>query len=148
MTTCLAPAAMWPGGLLLGQEQAGGLDNVLGADLGPGQVGGVTLSKHGDGLAVDNDVVALGGNFTLELAMHGVKLQHIGQVIGGAQVVNAHDLDVGVIHAAAHDHTADTAKTIDTDFNAHKTSSSLMEYPKCMVCLELYAVIPQNASLF
>ena len=134
--------------LLLGQEQAGGLDNVLGADLGPGQVGGVTLSKHGDGLAVDNDVVALGGNFTLELAVHGVKLQHIGQVIGGAQVVNAHDLDVGVIHAAAHDHTADTAKTIDTDFNAHKTSSSLMEYPKCMVCLELYAVVSQNASLF
>ena len=60
MTTCLAPGGDVAGGLLLGQEQAGGLDNVLGADLGPGQVGGVTLSEHGDGLAVDNDVVALG----------------------------------------------------------------------------------------
>ena len=129
------------GGLLLGQEQAGGLDDIFSAYLCPRQVGGITLGEHGDGLAVDNDVVALGGDLALELAVHGVELQHIGQIIGRAQIVDAHDLDVGVIHAAAHDHTADTAKTIDTDFNAHKTSSSLTEYPKCMVCLELYALV-------
>ena len=136
------------GGLLLGQEQTGGLDDVLSAHLGPGQVGGVALGEHGDGLAIDHDVAALGGDGALELAVHGIELQHIRQIIGGAEIIDAHDLDVGVIHAAAHDHTTDTAKPIDTDFNTHKTSSSLMEYPKCMVCLELYALPQQNASLF
>ena len=52
--------------------------------------------------------------------MHSVELQHIGQIIGGAKIVDAHDLNIGMVHAAAHDHTADTAETIDTDFDAHK----------------------------
>ena len=34
--------------LLLGQEQAGGLHDVLSTQLGPGQVGGVTLGGNGD----------------------------------------------------------------------------------------------------
>ena len=31
----------------------------------------------------------------------------------------AHDLDLGMIQGAAQNHTADTAKTIDANFNAH-----------------------------
>ena len=108
------------GGLLLGQEQARGLDDILSAHFGPGQVGGVTLGEHGDGLAVDHDVIALGGDLTLELAVHGVELQHIGQIIGGTQIVDAHDLNVGMVQAAAHDHTTDTTETVDTDFDTHK----------------------------
>jgi len=111
-------------GLVLGQEQAGGLDDVLRADLLPGQVGGVTLGVHGDHMAVHNDGVIAGGHLGIDLAVHGVVLQHIGQVIGGAQVVDAHDLDLGVLQAATQNHAADAAKTIDTDFNAHKTASS------------------------
>ena len=109
------------GSLLLGQEQTGGFDDVLGAHLGPGQVGGVTLGKHGDGSAVDDDGVLGAADLAGELAVHGVIFQHIGQIVSGTQIVDAHDLDLGVVHAAAHDHTADTAETIDTDFDAHKS---------------------------
>ena len=108
------------GGLLLGQEQAGGLDNVLGAYLGPGQIGGIALGGNGDGLAVDHDVVALGIDVAVELAVHGVILHHISQIVGGAQVVDAHDLDLGVIQGTTQNHAANTAKTIDANFNAHK----------------------------
>ena len=38
---------------------------------------------------------------------------------GRAKVVDAHDLDLRVLQAAAQDHTADPAKSIDTNFNAH-----------------------------
>ena len=107
------------GGLLLGQEQAGRLDDILGAHLGPGQIGGITLGGNGDGLAVDHDVVALGIDVTVELAVHGVVLHHISQIVGGAQIIDAYDLDLGMIQGAAQNHAADTAKTIDANFNAH-----------------------------
>ena len=51
--------------------------------------------------------------------MHGVILQHVSQVIGGAQIVDADDLDLGMIDAGAEDHTANAAKSIDTNFDAH-----------------------------
>ncbi len=41
-------------GLVDGQEDPGGLDDVLGACAGPGDGGGVALAKHGDLLAVDD----------------------------------------------------------------------------------------------
>ena len=106
-------------GLLLGQEQAGGLDDVLRAGLAPGQVGGVALGVHGDALAVDDDGGLGGADVGVELAVHGVVLQHIGQIVGRAKIVDAHDLDVGVMHALAQDHAADAAKSVDTNFNAH-----------------------------
>ena len=133
-------------GLVLSQEQAGGLDDVLRADLLPGQVGGVALGEHGDGTAIHNDGVLAGGHLGVDLTVHGVILQHIGKVISGTQVVDAHDLDLGVVQAAPQDHAANTTKTIDTDFDAHKYSFlSVMEYIKHMVRLVLYARILENA---
>ena len=105
--------------LLLGQEQAGGLHDVLGAQLAPGNLGGIALGVDGNLLAVDHDGVLGGGDLAGELAVHGVILQHVGQVIGGAQVVDAHDLDLRVVDAGAEDHAADAAKPIDTNFDAH-----------------------------
>ena len=37
---------MWAGSLLLSQEQAGGLDNILSAELAPGQIGGVAALQR------------------------------------------------------------------------------------------------------
>ena len=118
-------------GLLLGQEQTGGLHHVLSLQLAPGDVGGVALGKDGNALAVDNDGVLGGLHGAGELTMHGIILQHVSQIIGGAQIIDAHDLDLGVIHAGAEDHAADTAKTIDAYFDAHKKNSSqiLLEFP-------------------
>ena len=106
-------------GLLLGQEQAGGLHHVLSLQLAPGDILGVALGEDGDGLAVDHDSVLSGGDLAVELAVHGVILQHIGQVVGGAQIVDAHDLDLGMVHAGAENHAANAAKTVNTYFDAH-----------------------------
>src|SRR5699024_6149146 len=105
--------------LLLGQEQAGGLHNVLSLQLAPGNVSGVTLGEDRDLLAVDNDAGLGGGNLALDVGGYGVVLQHIGQVISGTQNVDTHDLDLGMIDAGAENHSADTAKTVNTYFNAH-----------------------------
>ena len=107
------------GRLLLGQEQTGGFDDVFGAYLGPRQVGGIALGGYGNGLAVDDDIVALGVNVTVESAVHGVVFHHIGQIVGGAKIIDAHDLDLRVSHGTAQNHAANTAKTIDANFNAH-----------------------------
>ena len=105
--------------LLLGEEQTRGLDDVLSAQLLPGQVVGVTLGGDGNALAVDDDGALLGLHLAVKLAVHGVVLQHIGQIVGRTQIVDAHDLDLGVVNSAANYHAADTAESIDTNFNAH-----------------------------
>ena len=62
------------------------------------------------------------------------------------EIVGINDLDLGVVQAAPQDHAANTTKTIDTDFDAHKYSFlSVMEYIKHMVRLVLYARILENA---
>jgi hypothetical protein len=66
------------GGLFVGGEDTGGLDDVLGALLGPGDVGGVTLGVEGDGLAVDDEVLAGDLDVTLEDTVGGVILEHVG----------------------------------------------------------------------
>ena len=59
-------------------------------------------------------------------AVHRVVLQHIGEILGGAQVVDAHNLDFGVIQAGAEHHAADAAKTIDANFDAHVNDSFIV----------------------
>lgn len=65
-------------GLLGGGEDTGGLDDVVGAGLSPGDVGGVSLGVEGDLLAVDDQVLAGDLDGTLELAVDGVVLEHVG----------------------------------------------------------------------
>lgn len=64
--------------LLLGGEDTGGLNNVIGTGLAPGDGRGVTLSEEGNLLAVDKETVAFNLDVTLELAVGGVVLQHVG----------------------------------------------------------------------
>jgi hypothetical protein len=77
------------------QEQAGGFDHDVGADLAPLQVGRVALLRQADLLAVDDERVAVHRHVALEAAVHAVVLQHVGQVVGLEQVVDADDFDVG-----------------------------------------------------
>lgn len=64
-------------GLVDGGEDTGGLNDVVGAGLGPLDVGGVTLRVELDGLAVDDEVVALVGDLTLEETVGRVVLEHV-----------------------------------------------------------------------
>ena len=104
----------------LGQEEAGAFDDDVGADFVPLQVGGILLGGQADLLAVDDQVVAFDGDVAVEAAMHGVVLQHVGQVVGLEQVVDADDFDVGeILGDGAECHAADAAETVDANFDSH-----------------------------
>ena len=66
------------GGLVLGGEDTGGLDNVVGASLAPGDGSGVTLGVEPDLGAVDNEVGAVLRDLALEDTVRGVILEHVG----------------------------------------------------------------------
>jgi hypothetical protein len=86
----------------------------------PLQVGGIPLGGQADGLAVDDHVAAGGGDVTVETTMHGVVLQHVGQVVGLQQVVDADHFDTGeILGDGAESHATDTTKTIDANFDSH-----------------------------
>ena len=107
-------------GLLLLEEEAGGLDDDLGADLAPLELGGILLGGEADGLAVDVHRVALDLDVVVELAVDGIVLQHVGEVLGVEQVVDADDLDVvEVLDGGAEDHAPDAAEPVDANFDGH-----------------------------
>jgi len=107
-------------GLLLGQEDAGGLHHVLGAHLAPGDVLGLHLGEELHLLAVDGDGVVVVGDVALELAVDGVVLQHISHIVGGHKgVVDADELDVITDNAGPENQAADPAETIDANLDAH-----------------------------
>ena len=111
--------------LLLREEQARGLDDVLGADFVPAQVRGVLFRGHADGLAVHDQAVLGVIHRAFKPAVDGVILEHVRHVIRRNQVVDADDLDVRVVHRRAEDETADAAKAIDANFHCHCYIASL-----------------------
>ena len=58
-----------------------GFDNVLGTDLTPLDVRGVTLAEDVDGLALDDQLAILGLDRALEGAVDGVVLEHVHHVV-------------------------------------------------------------------
>ena len=105
------------GSLLLGEEQAGGLDDVLGAHFVPLQVGGILFAGHADFAAVHDDgmVGVIDGAF--ELAVDGVIFEHISHIIRGDEVVDGNNFNFRVGQAGAEDQTADAAEAVDTNFD-------------------------------
>ena len=73
-------------GLVDGGEDTGGLDDVLGTRLGPGDGSGVALSVELDLLAVDDQVGALDRDGTVEDAVAGVVLEHVLLETGGKAI--------------------------------------------------------------
>lgn len=66
------------GGLLGGSEDTGGLDDVVGTGLGPGDGSGVALSVELDDLAVDLEATLDNLDVALELTVGRVILEHVG----------------------------------------------------------------------
>ena len=67
--------------LVDGGEDTSGLDDVLGTDGSPGDVGGVTLGKDLDGLSLDPELAILGLDGALEAAVNGIVLEHVDHVL-------------------------------------------------------------------
>ena len=94
--------------------------------LAPGQLGSVGLGVNGDLLAVDSDEVLAGLNdMTVGgvVALGGIVLQQVSQHLGRGQVVDRDDFKTLGTEHLTESQTADTAKTIDCNFNRHGNSS-------------------------
>ena len=105
--------------LLLGQEQTGRFNDVLGAHLVPFQVRGIFLGRYADSLTVDDQLALLDivVDRAVELAVHRIVLQHVSHVIHRYEVVDAHYFDLIVGACGTEHQTADTAETVDTNLN-------------------------------
>ena len=76
------------------QEQAGGFNHHVSANVAPLQCGRVTLLGEANFFAIDDQRIAFNRNLALEAAMHRVVLKHVGQVLRLQQIVDADDLNI------------------------------------------------------
>lgn len=127
MRTFFAPHGDVLGGVGLLGEDAGRLDDDVGAQLAPGQVRGVTLGKGLEGVAVDGDGVVGVGDLGLEAAQNGVVLEQVHQSGVVSQVVDTDDLDVrSLLKERPEVVAANAAKTVDAYADRHEPISSLV----------------------
>jgi hypothetical protein len=69
---------------------------------------------------VDDQRVAVDRDRAFEAAVYGVVLQHVGEVLGFEQVVDADDLDlVEVLDGGTKHHAPDAAEAVDADLDGH-----------------------------
>jgi len=101
--------------LLDGGEDAGGLDDILGAGAGPVDGSGVPLAKDGDSVAVDDELSVLGLNAALELSVGRVVLEHVHHVVKRDEGIIDGD-DLGALgDGGAENQATDAAESVDTD---------------------------------
>ena len=118
-------------GGLRGDVGAGGLDDVLGPAVIPGDVGGVGAAVDPDLLTVNDEVAAVVLHVAGEGAEDGVVLHLIDHVVQVrvAQVDAADLIGVGApLHHAAQGHAPDAAETVDAHFDRHKHSPLLIHW--------------------
>jgi hypothetical protein len=104
--------------LLFGEEETGRFYYVLGTYSTPGNLSRILAGGNADVLAVYDEEALLQVvvNGSVELAMHGVVLEHISHVVNGKEVVDSNYLDVIALGGCTEYEPADAAKSIDTYF--------------------------------
>jgi len=119
------------GGLGLFSEETSGLDDVVDAELTPGEVSRIALGLDAlDAVAVDNEDVLLAGgsgfgfDAVLEAAVDGVVLHLVSEVVSvGFHIDDSDDVEFvteeALIADGLEDHTTDTTETVDTDVEGH-----------------------------
>ena len=112
-----------------GEEQTGRFNHVFSANTAPVDFFRVAASGYADFLAVYNqealfEIVVYSA---VELAVHGVILEHVSHVIYGKKVVDSYYFDVVTFGRSAEYEATDTAEAVDTDF-CHFVNTLLVVY--------------------
>src|SRR5680860_27821 len=119
-------------------EEAGRLDDDVGAHLGPREVRRVALGEDREAaLASDGDLAFACDDVLAESAEDAVVLKQVREGLRVRQVVDAHHLDVGATgQQGPVEVAADAAKAIDSNANSHVLA--LLRLPKqhCLACLD------------
>ena len=67
------------------------------------------------GFAIDENLIFLGFDASLQGAVHGVVLQEIGECLGVCEVVDRDELQFRIAERRAQDVTSDPAKSVDSN---------------------------------
>ena len=112
--------------LLFAGVEAGALQNNVNADLAPRAILSVLNGVDLDLLAIDDDGIlgSFDGVLVLtdlaqERALSGVVLEQVSQHLGAGQVIDGNNFVALSLKHLTESQTADTAKTIDSNFNSH-----------------------------
>ncbi len=102
-------------GLLLGEEDAGGLADVVGPERSPSSLSGIAAPGGGDLLAVDDKEISIRLDSSGVLSVDGVVLELVGHVVsGGGSGVDRLEVALIVVHHDTGDEAADTAEAVDS----------------------------------
>ena len=79
-----------------GQVETGGFNDILGTNLTPGDVLCFLLGVDVDVLTINDEFFLLQVivHSTVETAMHGVILEHIGHVVNVQEVIDTYNFDI------------------------------------------------------
>jgi hypothetical protein len=100
-------------------EAARGLDDDLGADRLPGDQRRVFLGEDDELVFADLDALLGRGNLLFEVAEDRVVLQQVRERLGVRDVVDGHEVYVGVAHARAEHVAPDAPEPINSNFYRH-----------------------------
>src|SRR3546814_10019510 len=71
----------WSSDVCSSDLQTGRLDDDVGTDFVPFQIGGIAFLRQADLLAIDQQRATFNGDLALEIAVHGVVLEHVREVV-------------------------------------------------------------------
>ena len=101
-------------------ETTGGLDDHVHVQVGPGQLGRVTLGQDLDGLVAHTDEVLADLEISLEGAENGVVLEQVRERLGVGEVVDRDDFDVAATSGdRAPEIAADPTEAVDAYTDGH-----------------------------
>ncbi len=113
-------------GLLLGEENSGGLTYVVGSEGTPANLLGVTAAGSHDLLSVKNEEVSINLNGSLGDSVDGIVLVLVGHVIrGGRSSVDSLKLTVLVVHDDTGYKTSNTSESVDSHSGGHLHGGSV-----------------------
>jgi hypothetical protein len=107
------------------REKTSGFKNDVHVEFLPRKVGWVAFNGNEDLVAVDNEVLAVDGDFTVELALGRVVLEEVSDHFDRGEVVDSNNLSAFFLGHSAKNVTSDTTETIDSVIS-HKTGSKMI----------------------
>ena len=124
MITFLAPASRCLEASSRLVNRPGGLDHDVGAEVAPGQRGGILLGEDLQLVAVDADAAVRYLHLAREAAQDGVVLEQVGEHLGVDQVVDGDEVDVRARRLGRAEEVApDAPEAVDADLHCHWRSS-------------------------
>ena len=107
-------------------EQAGRLNNNVGAHRSPVNFRGILGLENLEALPFHGDGIVGVGHLVVEIAENRIVLEKVSECGGVGDVVNGDELDIFVIQRSAHDIASDAAETVDTYLDGHSSSDGMV----------------------